>query len=493
MARAPFVGRNSELKLLDDLWASSSAELLILYGRRRVGKTRLITHWIEQTQNRCLYWVADPTSSHDQLRSLSHAIYRFANPDVPSPPEFTYANWEQALREIANLAQKNRLTVFVDEFTYLLETMPGIAGILQNSWDHLLSQSNLLLVLTGSHMGMMQRQVLSYQAPLYGRASAQLLLNPLPFGVSQAFFPGYTPEERVVIYAIFGGIPAYWERLDPSLLLSENIRRQLLTPNTLMQDEPRLLLQDFVTDPHNYVAILRAIAGDARTQKEISTVTGLAQGHVSKYLSVLREVGYVERRVPITESERSRKGRYYITDPYLRFYYRFLSTRQSQLAMGVQERALSQIEQNLPGFIGSHTWEELCREWLLRAGDLGALQVIPDRVGSIWSHDLQIDVAGIHTRKKTLVLGECKWSEKPVGRGALNDLVGKTSSIVPDGGKWTVFYLGFARNGWTKPAERFAREMDANGLSGSNWNASGMILLDLDRVENDLVRWANPI
>ena len=490
MPIAEFKARHTELSLLDDLWGDAQATLLILYGRRRVGKTRLLTHWMRQTRNRALYWVADPTSTRDQLRSFSQAIYNFADPQQPAPDDFTYANWAQAWQQVAHLAQSERLALFVDEFTYLLDAEPGIAGMVQNAWDHILKQSNLFLVLSGSHLGMMQRHVLAYQAPLYGRATANLRLLPLPFGVTRSFFPKYDAAERVAIYAIFGGIPAYWERLNPNATISENIRHQLLTDNDLMQDEPRLLLQDFVTDPNNYVAILRAIGHGAREQKEITQRTGLAQGHVSKYLSVLREAGFVERRMPVTAGESSRLGRYHITDPYLRFYYRFLASRQAQLALGVQEQALAEIKQHLLDFIGTYTWEELCREWLLRASAYGDLPCVPDQVGSAWTRKTQVDVVGINTMEKTLILGECKWSPHRVGRSVLDGLIAKTGEMVPQQGNWTVYYFGFARGGWTEDATALAKALARSKESGTNWQTAGMRLLELDRVDADLSRWA---
>src|SRR3972149_1824178 len=208
---AAFVGRTAQLRLLDERWDSGKALLLILYGRRRVGKTRLITQWIESRERRSLYWVAVSTSALDQLRSFSQAVYGFARPLAPAPADFTYADWPPAWQEVARLAETESLALFVDEFTYLLETTTAMAGILQNEWDHSLSHSNLLLVLSGSPMGMMERQALAYQAPLYGRASAQLRLLPLPFGTTRAYFPRYGAAERVAIYAIFGGIPASWD------------------------------------------------------------------------------------------------------------------------------------------------------------------------------------------------------------------------------------------------------------------------------------------
>ncbi len=482
-----FFGRREELKLLSTLWDADQASLLVLFGRRRVGKTRLLTHWVSQSHHRALYWVAAPTTSHEQLLSFSQALYNLENPNNPAPATFTYATWEQAWVQAAALAREDRLALLVDEFTYLLESDPGLAGVLQNAWDRHLKGSNLFLVLAGSRLGMMQRQLLSYQAPLYGRATAQLHLHPLPFGVTKSYFPHYTPAERVAIYAIFGGIPAYWERIDQRMTVPENIQRQLLTPNNLMQEEPRLLLQDFVREPHNYVALLHATTQGARTQKEISTFTGLPQGHVSKYLSVLQEAGYVERRVPVTGSPGSRLGRYHVTDPYLRFYFRFLAGRQAQLALGATERALDEIKRHLLDFIGTHTWQELCREWVLWAGDRGELPFSPDQVGSAWTSQVQVDVVGINGREKSLCLGECKWSPARAERKVLTDLIAKTAEIVPRQGRWQVYYLGFARGGWTPAATDFAREL-VHG-AGDHWQVAGIQLLDLDRVDADLARW----
>jgi hypothetical protein len=491
-AASPFCGRAAELRLLHELARSRRASLLVLYGRRRVGKTRLLTHWMATSGVRALYWVAEPTSSLDQLRSFSQALYNFANPDAPAPVDsptgrgFTYATWQQALEQAAALARREPLVLFLDEFTYLLEAEPGIAGVLQNAWDHTLSKTRIFLALSGSHLGMMQRHALSYQAPLYGRATAQLRLQPLPFGVTKAFFPRFDAAERVAIYAMFGGVPAYWERLDKGLSISENIRRQLLTPNNLMQAEPRLLLQDFVTDPHNYVAILRAIAGGARAQSEIATRTGLAQGHVSKYLSVLRDADFVERRVPVLSGDASRQGRYHIVDPYLRFYYRFLSTRQAQLAMGIQDQALTEIKAHMLDFIGTHTWEELCREWVIRAGPHGVLPAC-DQVGAFWSKKVQVDVVGAQSMDKTLVLGECKWSPHKSGVDVLESLVSKTEAVVPKQGRWKVWYVGFARGGFTPAASGLARK---SMPGGANWTVAGVVLRDLDAIDSDLAAWA---
>ena len=485
-----FYGRQSELQTLDELWASEKEEFLILYGRRRVGKTALLAEWIRRTGNRALYWVASPTSVSVQLRSFSHAVYNFENPGGTSPEEFTYATWEQALQQVAQLAKNKRIALFIDEFTYLLEVNPGIAGILQIFWDQVFKKTNIFLCLSGSHLGMMKRELLSYQAPLYGRASAQVHLRPFFFGATGSFFPKYSAVDRVALYSVFGGVPAYWERVDPTKSISQNIRLHLLTTNNLLQSEPRLLLQDFISDPHNYIAILGAIANGAHVIKEIAEVSGLQNVHVPKYLGVLTETGFVERRVPVTDTGPSRTGRYHITDPYLRFYFRFLADRQDQLALGAQDIALAEINRHMIDFIGKYTWEEICREWVLRAGTLGVLPMMPDHVGSAWNSKAQVDVVGINTMEKTLILGECKWTLSENERNVMAELVEeKAAKIIPAPGKWKVFFLGFSRRGWTSGALAYQKDINQHPVRGENWVSTGMRLVTLDELDHDLAAW----
>ena len=279
----------------------NQSELIILYGRRRIGKTRLLTHWMNEHRGHGLYWMAEPTSAVDQLRSFSQAIANFADPEEQAPQDFTYANWEQALKQVALLARGKRLALFIDEITYLMDINPSIIGTFQKVWDHRLTDSNVLLALSGSQMGVMQKQLLSYQAPLYGRSTAQIRLSPLPFAVTTQYFPEYSNIERVALYAIYGGVPAYWERIDPTKSVIENVQIQLRPSNAWMLDEHRLLLQDFITDLYNYVGIMRAMANGAQTLSEIGKMNGLSSTHMTSYLGILRETGFVERKVPVTQ------------------------------------------------------------------------------------------------------------------------------------------------------------------------------------------------
>jgi uncharacterized protein len=486
---APFIGRSRELNELNRLYGSSKAEFLILYGRRRIGKTRLVTRWLETEKQRAIFWIAEPTSSVDQLRSFSQTIFGFETQSQP-PADMTYGDWRSAFEALSRLAENERLAVVIDEFTYLLQSEPAVSAYLQHAWDHTLSKANLFLIISGSPLGMMYRQVLSYQAPLYGRSSANLLLQPLPFGVTQSFYPNYAADERVAVYAMLGGVPAYWERFNPDKSITENIRSVFLNYSGAMHDEPRLLLADFLRDLHNYVSVFRAIANGAGTPKEIARFSGLDEKHVPQYLTLLSDTGFIARRVPVTQPHATRLGRHYITDPFLRFYYRFLARRQSQLALGIDEQALEEIKRHLLDFIGTYTWEEICQEWLLRATGHARLPFLPDQVGSAWTRKAQIDVVGINSMEKTLILGECKWSPKAMGREVLENLVEKTGEFIPSEGSWRVYYLGFARSGWLAEAQSFAKLSGEDIPQGENWKAAGMSLLTLSQVDQDLKDWS---
>lgn len=495
MAKSTFIGRRDELELLDGLWAVPKATLLILYGRRRVGKTRLLTHWLKRHGAYGLYWMAEATSAREQLRSFSQAIVHFIDPDTPTPEDFTYSTWEQALRLVSLHAKERRMALFIDEVTYLMEVNPSFVGILQKSWDHWLSSSNLMLALSGSQMGLMQKKILAYDAPLYGRDTAQLKLSPMPFSATKRFFPDYSDADRVAIYTMWGGVPAYWERLDLSLSVIDNLQRQLMSYQTWMTDESRTLLQDFITEPHNYVAVLRAIADGLQSSGEISERVGLASNQLSFYLSKLRDAGFVKREVPISQINYrdSRSGRYLVTDPYLRFYYRFLAAFQSRLALGQQQQVTQAIAETLPQFIEANTWRELCRHWLLDASNNDELPLAVEHVGSEWKSDFTIDVVGIDSEQKSLVLGDCYWRNRPVGVKAVRDLVRKTSTILPDHDGWTVYYTLFSAAGWTAEAEAQSEALIKQAVTRArkNWTTAGIRLIDLETVSSDLDLWAN--
>jgi AAA+ ATPase superfamily predicted ATPase len=486
-----FVGRIEEVETIDDIWTSNKASLIILYGRRRVGKTRLLSHWLQNKgEGQGLYWMAEATAAFDQLSSFAQALTAFETPDIDIPPDLSYPNWQYALQRIAALAQNQRLAIFIDEVTYLMDVNPDFVPILQKVWDHQLSNSNIMLALCGSQMGMIQKHLLAYNAPLFGRATVQMKLQPLRFFTTREFFPNYTAAERVTIYSIWGGVPAYWERLNADLSISDNLKNLLKPSNTWMLEEAKLLLQDFMNDPHNYVGIMRAIAQGSQVYGEISKRTGLSTGHTSRYLSLLRDTGFVARRLPVTETKPdSRRGRYYMTDAYLRFHYRFLSQHQSKIALGHQAQLLSAIEADLPEFVRHNTWPELCQEWLLSASAHNELPVPLEEVGAEWKRSFLIEVVGISRDDKCLVLGASYWDEAPLTLVKLKELLELTKQVIPKEDGWTVYYVCFASQPWGTDLQEQATKMVQAKSRRQPWQTAGVALVHLEAMDEDFARW----
>lgn len=473
-----FVGRDRELGLLDDLYRRHGAQFLILYGRRRIGKTRLVTQWSERLDKPYLYWMASQTSATNQLRNFSQALFQFLSPGVPVDATFSYTSWEAAFAEVGRAAGERRLVAVLDEFTYVMQSNPEVPSLIQKAWDHQLKSTNVFLILMGSLAGIIQRTALDYQSPLYGRATARMKLQPLSFGALADLLPGYNAEQRVAVYTITGGVPAYIELFDDELNVLQNLQKRIVTPANVMLTDAVFLLHEQLDDPRNYMAVIETIAAGFHQLSDIATMSGIDRSNITKYLAVLRELGYVERQVPATvrRPEQSRQGRYVITDPYLRFYFRFLSPHLAAIEQGRVRQVTSLLYDHLLDFIGTHTFEELCRDWVGIAAEMSAFPFLPERIGTFWSRSAQVDVVAINWRSKDILLGECKWGKVPVGQDVIEVLINKASKVLPGSATWRVYYVFFAREGFTEAAQKLAAEHNAR-------------LVTLEQIEADMRRW----
>lgn len=474
-----FVDREAELHALNGIIERPGAQFLVVYGRRRVGKTTLLIEWAQRSKLPMLYWVAARESSTLLLRSFSQAIYAHAHPDRQSDPLFSYPSWEMALREAAALAQNQRLILIIDEFPYAAQSEHALPSLLQNAWDHAFKTTQVVLVLAGSQVGMMI-DALSYHAPLYGRTTAQLSLKPLPFRALSQFFPRYNAEQRVALYAILGGIPAYLEKFRDDRSLAANVREQILSPTSIFQQEALFLLQDEVREVNNYLAVIRAIGEGAHTLDDITLQAGLAKNHTSTYLARLQELTFVQRQTPVTlpKNKRTTQGRYVLDDAFLRFYFRFLAPNRILLEQGLSNRLWELISEGLRSFIGQTAFEEICRTWTLEQAITGHLPFIPDLVGRHWSGDVEIDVVAINWRQHQILLGECKWGVDAVGRDVIESLVDVRAPRVLAklaGEGWQTHFVFFARSGFTEAARAYAATVGAR-------------LLDLPTIDADLSR-----
>ncbi|MEZ4730134.1 MAG: ATP-binding protein [Caldilineaceae bacterium] len=474
-----FVDRENEIQALNQLNQRPGAQFVVTYGRRRVGKTTLLLEWAKRAQTPFVYWVAAREPSTLLLRTFSQAIYTHAQPGQAIDPLFTYPTWGMALRAAAALAQDQRLILIMDEFPYAAEAEAALTSLLQNAWDHEFKTTQIRLVIAGSQVGMMI-DMLGYRAPLYGRTTAQLALTPLPFRTLTQFYPNYTAEQRVAVYAILGGIPAYLEKFNDNISLAANVRDVILSPLSIFQQEPFFLLQDEVREPANYLAIIRAIGEGAHSLDDIALHSGLAKNHTSTYLARLQELTFVRRELPVTlpKGKRSTQGRYVLDDAYLRFYFRFLAANRILLEQGLLNRLWELISEGLRAFVGQTAFEEICRTWVLEQAITGRLPFIPDAVGRHWAPDCEIDVVAINWRERKILLGECKWGMNQVGVEVIRSLIEDRAPRVLarlGANAWQTTYAFFARTGFTTAAQERA-------------TAEGALLMNLQAIDTDLGR-----
>jgi AAA+ ATPase superfamily predicted ATPase len=452
-----FIDRARELAFLNGVLGRARpgpAQMLLMYGRRRIGKSKLLLHWIERSRLSSTYWAAEKEGPPLQRRKLYAKLL-----GVPVRQAPLFDSWAELWEAVAGVLRGKRHILIIDELPYAVEADPAMLSALQHAWDMHFKSSHVVLALCGSHVRTMEALQFQ-QSPLFGRLTGQWHLQPLPFSALEAFLPDWPADERVTAYAIVGGVPAYLEWLDPQRNLVANLRQVILSPGSMFVAEPAFLLYDEVRDPQNYLSVLQAVGAGHHSLDEIAGASLIEKAHLSSYLVRLQELRLLERRLPVTlpvsELRKSRRGRYHLSDAYFRFYFRFLAPHQSTLAFEA-DRVAQEIQQGLSSFVGSTAFEELARQWLLVQGAAGALPFAPSAVGSHWSPRVQADVVALDARTRDILIGECKWTRTRMAEQDIKRLVDKTGPLVlrdlPDGGSgWMVHYAAFSRAGFTQGA-----------------------------------------
>ena len=449
-----FVNRESEIQSLLERTTSNKGELVIVYGRRRIGKTELLRKAF--AKGRTIYFVADLGADQDQRRRLSEEV-NLSHPNPLLQAE-TPPGWDSLLRYIISLADKDRIVLVLDEFPYLCSSDPAFPSVLQRIWDEVGKDSKLYLILCGSFISFMEREVLGHKSPLYGRRTGQLLVHPLLLPTLKEFFRGYSPEERIMAYAILGGVPAYLIQFNDKLFIRQNIERQILKPTAFLHDEVRFILMEELRDPKHYLSILQAIAFGNTRMNDIVQRTGIERGPVSKYLSVLQDLRLIEREIPVTEKhpEKSRKGIYRLSDNFFRFWFRFVLPYKSRLVEGGERKVLEEeILPHLDNFIGQ-VFDKICVEIFRYLVDGEKIKVGYDRAGRWWNGNEEIDLVAV-AGDKPVFAAECKWSKRPVGIDILKELRRKVSLISSEGPKADLRLGLFSRSGFTKEIEALGK------------------------------------
>lgn len=448
---AAFINRTAELGFLERAWAEPAAQLLVVYGRRRVGKTALLRRFSEDRPS--FHYLATRLPEVQQLRELGRGLAAAAG--EPLLAEEGFQSWDQLFTWIARLPQ--RFALLIDELPYLVEANQALPSLLQRAWDTRLAGTSAFIVLCGSSVAMMEREVLSERAPLYGRRTGQLRLAPFSFADAAGFFPRYGFEDRVRAWSVVGGVPYYMQFFDDARSPAQNLGAAVFATGAPLQDEVEFLLRQELREPRVYFGILAAIAGGKHKLGEILNATALAAQTAIKYIAVLQQLGLVVREVPATETrpEKSKQGLYVIADPFVRFWFRFVLPQRSLLETGRAGEAARRASSELDAF-AAPAYEEICRDavsrGLLDDGDALRWQ----RARRWWSRAAELDLVALSDSGRDVLFGEAKWSGRPLGTNILEHLEQASREVVlPTAVRRRHFAL-FSRAGFTDALHRAA-------------------------------------
>ncbi len=449
-----FIGRDSELKKLKRMYESGKLEVAIIYGRRRVGKTTLITEFCKNKKT--IFFAAQENSASQNLETFSNAI---SEVDKNSSASMIFRSFGDAFTRIAELASSERLIVVIDEYPYLAGAEKSISSLLQNYLDHQFKETKLFLILCGSSMSFMEKQVLGYQSPLYGRRTAQFKILPFHYLNTGKWFPDYSPEERAIMYGITGGIPLYLEQFSPSLSIRENLLENLFNKNALLFEEPSNLFKQELREPSSYNAIITAIASGKTRLSEIATTVGMESGLCSKYLSNLITLGIIRRETPVTDHA-GKRSIYLIDDQFFRFWFTFVQKNMSSILSGrIEDNYTVSVENRLSDYMGL-TFEKMCRDYILYYAD--NLPFLLSEVGQWWGghprthKQAQIDLAASAADRNACIAGSCKFRNTPVDTDELLLLKDYADAM---GHFEKQYYYIFSKSGFTAALQTQAADV----------------------------------
>lgn len=449
-----FIGRQRELSALNKLYDSEKFEFAVIYGRRRVGKTALISKFIEDKKS--IYFMGVESNAKQNLKNLSKSIMEYVG---GAEIDNTFTSFQSAIEYVFRLAENERIILAIDEYPYVAHSSKSLASTLQLLIDKYKDNSKLMLILCGSSMSYMEDHVLAYKAPLYGRRTAQMKVLPFDFEETCHYFNNFSDEDKALIYGIVGGTPQYLLQINDNLSVEENIKETFLNPVSSLYEEPINLLKQEVREPAIYTAIIAAIATGASKMSEISSKVGENTNVCTTYLKNLISLGIVQKETPYGEKA-SKKSLYSIADNMFSFWYRFVFENTSIIARGAVDVAYKRIEPQLADYMGK-IFEEICKQYLWKLLLSGNCPVEFHSLGRWWGnnpkekHQEEIDIMGEQDQNLAL-FGECKWTNEKVDLGVLETLI-KRSKLFSY--KNAHYYL-FSKSGFTKGCEDRAREME---------------------------------
>lgn len=439
--------RTNELKKLNGRYVADRFECVVIYGRRRVGKTALINEFCKDKP--VIFFSALNATAQENLEALSGVVYAYQHPESDPSAAPIYPSMDAIFQEITRLSERERLIFVIDEYPYLAKADPSVSSRLQHIIDHIWQNGKLFLILCGSSMSFMEYQVLGYESPLYGRRTAQFKIEALTYQEIKAFHPTLDAEQLSLIYGITGGIPHYINKLHVRDNVDEALLENLFDTSSYLFEEPENLLKQELREPALYNSIITAIAGGASRSNEIATKVGVETSVCAKYLKVLLDLGILQKETPITEKT-GKKTIYLIGDQFFRFWYRFIPQNMAAISSGRMERLYDRtVKPYLHDYMGL-VFEKICRDYLLYYAD--GLPIELSDIGQWWGTDpkarkeVQIDIVGTPASGKEYLIGSCKYRNEKIGVDEL-ELIRHYAKVFGKGERY--HYFIFSLGGFT--------------------------------------------
>lgn len=449
-----FIGRDYELSQLRHLYELNNFQLFILYGRRRVGKTSLLKEFCKDKKN--IFFSAEISSKKYNLEKFSQTV--FSNYDDSRTEPF--ASWSNALKYISERQKDSRLVLIFDEFPYMAQSEPSLLSIFQHVIDHELQNGNLFIILCGSYMAFMEKEVLSSKSPLFGRRTGQLQLKPFDYFESSLFMDSFTNEEKLMFYGAFGGTPLYLSQINPEKSFKENIINAFLYQTSYLYEEPMFLLREELQQPAVYNAIIEAIAGGASKASEISSKADEETSKCLKYIKILRDLGILYKEIPFGEKESSRRAIYGINDFMFRFWYRYIFNNRTLIETDAHDAVWQyKIEPDYSTYMGL-VFEKACKEFLLRLNTKIKLPFIFTNIGRWWGSDpqnkKQAEIDIIANDNKNYIFCECKWRNVPIDVNVLRTLQNRADLVIKHEKNGKVYFAVFSKSGFNEEMKKQA-------------------------------------
>jgi AAA+ ATPase superfamily predicted ATPase len=438
-----FVNRKVELDFLNKKWGEKQSQLIIIYGKRRVGKTELSIRFAKNKPH--IYFLCERIAAHKQLKKFTEVIAEYFDDEFL--PEEGFRDWETAFKYISK--KNKKMILIIDEFPYLAESDKSVPSTFQKAWDLYLKKSKVYLLLLGSSISMMEKTTLYYKAPLYGRRTGQFLVKPFKFRELKNFFPEKSFEERLAIYSVVGGTPLYLSKFCGKNYI-EVIKKEILQKGQPLYEEVEFLLREELKEPRNYFVILEALSLGKTRLSEIINETGFDKGISSRYISILNSLQITTKEIPVTEKipEKSRKGIYFIDDNFFNFWFRFVFKNRTFLEENRINEVVKKINEAITELL-ARNYERVACDILRDTFFSKKLTAEFEVYGRWWDKKGEIDIVALNYENREILFGEVKWTNKKVGIDIYEDLKRKSEMVEWWKGATKKYFALFSKSGFT--------------------------------------------